>query len=48
MLNNTELFRKTEKNNIELNSPNSTNDFYELEHMVTDIIKEISAKEEDI
>ena len=41
MLNNTMIFKKSEKSNIELNSPDSDNDFYELEHMVTDIIKEI-------
>ena len=35
------IFKKSEKSNIELNSPDSDNDFYELEHMVTDIIKEI-------
>lgn len=41
MLNDTELFRKNAKRNIELNSPSLNTDFYELEHLVTDIIKEI-------
>ena len=41
MLNNTTIFKNSEKNNIEYYSLESDADFYELEHMVTDIIKEI-------
>lgn len=41
MLDNIDIFKTDKKRDIELNSLNDTTDFYELEHMVTDIIKEI-------
>lgn len=41
MLKDTEFFKKCRAENIEINSLIKTTDFYELEHAVTDIIKEI-------
>ena len=41
MLDDTELFKTDKSRNIELNSPSNATDIYQLEHMVTDIIKEI-------
>ena len=44
MLDDIELFKTDKNRNIELNSPSNARDIYDLEHMVTDIIKEITTK----